>query len=120
MTDTLIQRRYLVPVAARGEAEPYHELEVDEPAAPLPRQPFPRYPSDLRQAGVQGRVVAAFIVDTTGRPEADSFRTLKSPDPAFTEAVKRAVLASRFRPGEIAGIRVRQRVIVPFDFSITQ
>jgi TonB family protein len=119
-TDTLLQRRYLIPVAARGEEDPYLELLVERPAVPLSRQSLPRYPPDLRQAGVEGSVVASFIVDTTGRVERGSFRTLKSTDPAFTAAVENAVLTSRYRPAEIAGIRVRSRVIAPFDFTITR
>jgi len=80
-----------------------------------PLQP-PAYPSALRFAGVEGRVVASFVVDTTGRVELQSFRAISSTDTLFTKAVKKVVASYRFAPAEIGARKVPERVVVPFDF----
>src|SRR5687768_15133306 len=57
--------------------QPYFEFQVEKPVVPAPGSTSPRYPDMLRQAGVEGEVLAQFVVDTTGRAEAGSLKILK-------------------------------------------
>jgi TonB family protein len=105
-------------VAARLSAELRDELEVDQPVE-IVEQPSLRYPPALAQAGVVGRVELEYVVDTLGRVEPGSVRTLASTQPEFEAVARRAVLASRFRPAEWRGQLVRQRARQSFRFRST-
>jgi TonB family protein len=91
------------------------ELEVDDPVQLL-EQPPVRYPPALAQASVAGRVELEFVVDTSGRVEPRSVRTLASTHPEFEAAARRAVLVSRFRPAHWSGRLVRQVARQSFRF----
>jgi protein TonB len=78
----------------------------------------PRYPESLRQAGVDGRVLVRFVVDTLGSVDMNSVQVLESTHDLFTRAV-RAVLGNlRFKPAESRGHRVRAMAEMPFEFQI--
>jgi TonB family protein len=97
----------------------YYEFEVAKPVAPLPGQRAPRYPDDLRNSGVQGEVIAQFVVDTLGRFVEGSFSTLPGSDPRFAPAVLAAIQTFAFYPGELSnGRKIRQYVHMPFQFSL--
>jgi len=111
------QRLSAFGVGARpsmGE-EPLTAQVVDEPVVVL-RQPAPRYPPGLAQAGIAGRVELEYIVDTTGRAEERSLRTLTATHPAFEAAARASVLASRYRPARLGGT-VRQLVRQTLTFT---
>lgn len=76
-------------------------------------------PPSLKSAKVEGSVYAQFIVDTLGTVDMTTFRGLKSTHDLFTNAVKQALAGYSFRPGMIAGHKVKTLVQMPFDFSIT-
>ena len=76
------------------------------------------YPPALRAAGTSGVVVAEFVVDTAGRPEAEYFGAVSSTDPLFTAAVRGALGSLRFRPAVRRGRPVRQVVRLPFEFTV--
>lgn len=80
----------------------------------------PRYPEMLRSAGVEGTVVAEFVVDTTGRVEPSGVRIVEGAHPQFEAAVRQALRGMRFRPAEAAGGKVRQLVRQPFVFSLRE
>ena len=80
----------------------------------------PRYPETLRSAGVEGEVVAEFVVDTTGRVEAASVRFAAGAHPLFEAAVRQALRGMRFRPAEAGGRAVRQLVRQPFVFALSR
>ena len=88
---------------------------VDEPVVVL-EQPVPRYPAALAEAGIAGSIEVTFVVDTLGRAEPGSLRTLQSPHPAFEAAAHASVLASRFRPARLKGRVVRQLVRQTLSF----
>jgi protein TonB len=100
--------------------QPFFEFQVEKPVTALPGSPPPRYPDILRQAGVEGEVLAQFIVDTTGRAEMNSFKVLKTSHDLFGNAVKNALPAMRFIPAEVGGRKVRQLVQQPFSFGIAK
>lgn len=78
----------------------------------------PRYPESLRQAGVDGRVVIRFIVDTVGKIDLSSVQVLQSTHDLFTRAVRDVLGNFRFKPAESRGVRVRAMAEMPFEFQI--
>ena len=78
----------------------------------------PHYPDELRGAGVEGAVVATFVVDTTGRVDVRSVRITSSTDPQFSRAVCAAVPRFRFRRADGRPLLFPVRTSAPFTFSI--
>jgi protein TonB len=74
----------------------------------------------LRQAGVEGEVLAQFVVDTTGKAEPGSLKILKSSHDMFIQSVKNALPQMKFIPAEVGGKKVKQLVQQPFTFSISK
>ena len=98
----------------------YTADQVDSPVAADTAYPIaPIYPDSMLRAGVAGRTVVEFVVDTAGLPDMETFGAVASTDPLFTEAARRAVGAARFVPAMLGGARVRQVVHLPITFSIT-
>ena len=100
--------------------QPYFEFQVEKPVVPAPGSTSPRYPDMLRQAGVEGEVLAQFVVDTTGRAEPGSLKILKSSHDLFIQSVKNALPQMKFIPAEVGGRKVKQLVQQPFTFSIAK
>ena len=93
---------------------------VDREVVPHATNPSPRYPSDLRAARIEGRVIARFVVDTTGRVIMGSVTVDASTHPAFSDAVIEALGRSRFTPAELRGRKVQQLVAQPFVFVLRE
>ncbi len=106
--------------AAPVENQTYFEYQVEKPVMSVPGSPQPRYPDILKSAGVEGEVVVAFVVDTTGRADVGSLKILKSTHELFAAAVKTALPGMRFLPAEIGGKKVKQQVQQPFVFNIVK
>jgi protein TonB len=100
--------------------QPYFEFQVEKVAAQAPGNRPPVYPDMLRSAGVEGTVLAQFVVDTTGRAETNTFKVLKSDHDQFTQAVRNALPGMRFYPAEVGGRKVKQLVQQPFVFNIAK
>jgi TonB family protein len=96
----------------------YFEFQVEKPALPKRGNPAPKYPAGLRQSGVEGEVLAQFIVSREGRAEMRSFRVLKSAHEDFVIAVREVLPRLRFSPAEVHGCPVRQLVQLPFAFKL--
>lgn len=95
----------------------YTADQVDEPARADSTEPVtPFYPDSLQRSHVGGRVLAEFVVDTTGRAEMETFGVVLSTDRLFTDAVRRAVGSARFVPARLRGSAVRQLMQIPFTF----
>jgi len=90
---------------------------VDDPVTII-EQPEPRYPAALAAAGISGRVVLDYVVDTAGRAEPGSLRVVTSSHPAFEEAARASVLASRYQPARLRGRLVRQLVRQALSFRL--
>jgi periplasmic protein TonB len=90
---------------------------VDDPAAVV-HQPSPRYPPALQQAGLEGRVLVEFVIDTTGHTEGASLRVLESSHPGFEAAARETIRRSVFRPARVKGTPVRQRTVQAVTFRI--
>lgn len=89
--------------------------EADEPLTAT-YMPMPVYPPVLADAGVSGRVVVRFVVDTAGRVEPATVVALTSPHPALTDAVRDALAQARFKPGRSRGVPVRVLAEMPVTF----
>src|SRR5215217_1983451 len=98
--------------------QPYFEFQVEKQVQQIPGTGNLRYPDMLRSANVEGEVLAQFVVDTTGRFEAGTFKVLKSSHELFTAAVKSALPNMKFYPAEVGGRKVKQLVQQPFTFSL--
>lgn len=107
-------------VAAPVGDQPYFEFMVEKPVAEASNTQRPRYPDILKSAGVEGEVLAQFVVDTTGRVEPGSFKVLKTSHALFETAVRAALPGMRFIPAEVGNKRVRQLVQQPFVFAIAK
>ncbi|MDQ6769249.1 MAG: TonB family protein, partial [Gemmatimonadota bacterium] len=104
-----------------GEADhgPYMEFQVEKPVEKIGGD-APEYPSSLRQSGVEGQVLAQFVVNESGRYEAGTLKILNSSNPAFTAAVKDALPRMRFSAAQIGGKKVQQLVQMPFQFHLSK
>lgn len=96
----------------------YTRETVDKFVVMAPGTVGPSYPEMLRAAGVDGTVLAQFIVDTLGRADLSTLVFVESAHPLFSDAVRRALPRVRFLPAESGGRRVRQLVKQPFRFGI--
>lgn len=98
----------------------YYEYQVEKPAQAASGNPSPRYPEVLKSSGVEGKVMAQFVVLETGRADMDTFKILSSDNDLFSSAVKNVLPQMRFLPAEIGGKKVRQLVQLPFEFKINR
>ena len=96
----------------------YLHTEVDTPAWAIEGRAFPRYPTNLRDQGIQGRVQIRFVVDTMGGVVLSSARVLSSTHPDFSAAVLKVLPQLRFTPAVLAGRRVRMWAIQDFEFRL--
>lgn len=96
------------------------ELLVDRAPRLMGNAPVPKYPPSLRAAGIEGRVVVQFVVDTLGRAELGDLQVVETPHVSFVDAVRSALARYRFTVGEAAGRKVRTRVQLPFVFTLTR
>ncbi len=103
--------------ARRGAA--YFEYKITKDAAFAPGSAYPKYPDILKQAGVEGKVVVGFVVDTTGLADANSIKIFSSSHQLFANAVVAAVPNMRFTPALVDGHKVRQLLMEPFVFSMS-
>lgn len=76
-----------------------------------------KYPSEALDAGIQGRVVASFVVEADG--SVSSVRIIRSPDPVLSREVVRALAESpKWTPGSRDGEPVRVKYTLPVDFRV--
>ena len=97
----------------------FSENQVER-TAEVTRAGSPRYPESLRSVNVEGEVVMQFIVGADGKVEPGSFDVKSSPHKLFTDAVRVALLSSRYRPAEVGGKPVRQLVEQTFRFALNK
>jgi periplasmic protein TonB len=103
------------PIVDAGQT--FFEFQVEKPVAPL-NNVAPTYPSMLQSQGVAGQVIAQFVVDTTGRADVSTFKSIESTHDLFTAAVKNALPRMRFQPAEVGGRKVKQLVQQAFAFNL--
>ena len=94
------------------------EFQVEKPATQIPGYGAPSYPSTLQAQGIEGQVIAQFVVNAEGVVEPETFKVLESDHELFTAAVRRAMPEMRFEPAEVGGRRVKQLIQQPFVFAV--
>lgn len=92
--------------------------QVERAVEPLGGAVTPRYPESMRSAGIEGTVRVRFIVGANGRVESGSVQVLDTPNEAFSDAVRRALSGTRYRPAQVGGRSVRQLVEQSFTFKL--
>ena len=100
-----------------GAGKAYDENQVDR-AVEYTRSSPPRYPESLRSVNVEGIVVMRFIVSADGKVEPGSIQVVSTPHKLFGDAVRTALLNTRYRPAEADGKAVRQLVEQSFSFRL--
>lgn len=98
----------------------YYEYQVEKPAQAASGNPQPHYPEVLKSSGVEGRVMAQFVVLENGRADMDTFKILSSDNDLFSSSVRNVLPSMRFLPAEIGGKKVKQLVQLPFEFKINR
>jgi TonB family protein len=93
VTKSAAECHYSMPDAAPIFAE----SEVDKPPI-LVSRPHLEYPDELRRAGVPGRVVVVYVIDSTGSVIGQSFAVDSATHAAFVPPVRAMVLGFRFQP----------------------
>jgi periplasmic protein TonB len=78
----------------------------------------PHYPESLRNAGIDGRVLVQFVVDTTGRVDMSTVKFLSTTHDLFSRSVRDALPNFRFRPAESGGRRIPVLAQMPFEFQV--
>lgn len=96
------------------------EAQVDRPVSILSGYRTPRYPDAQRAAGVEQTLNVEFVVDTLGRIEDGSLAFRDTAHHSFMNAVREALANAKYRPAEVTGRRVRQRVTQAFVFSLSR
>jgi protein TonB len=105
--------------AGEAHSGPYMEFQVEKPVEKIGGD-APEYPLSLRQSGVEGKVLAQFVVGENGRYQGGTLKILESSNPAFTAAVKDALPRMRFSAAQIGGRKVSQLVQMPFQFHLSK
>ena len=98
----------------------FNAEQVEKQVSLISGSAAPVYPESLRSAGVEGEIVALFVVGVDGRAEIDSVRFVRSDNVLFQDAVRAALRRMRFMPAEIGGRKVRQLVQMPFVFTLNR
>ncbi len=76
----------------------------------------PVYPPLARQAGIEGRVIVQFVVDTDG--STTDAQVVRSPDDMLSQAALEAVRTLRFEPARNRGQAVKVRFALPITFRL--
>lgn len=105
-------------VAAPGAV--YEAESVDRMVVPMAGNGSPPYPARLAAAGIEGDVVARFVVDTTGRVEPRSIQIVEASHPNFGDSVVEWLKRTRYSPALVNGRPVRQLVQQRVGFSLTR
>jgi TonB family protein len=95
----------------------FFEFQVDKPVVARETLHL-RYPAAMKRSGISGELWAQFVVNENGRVDIRTFKTLKSPGPEFTAAVKAALSTWQFEPASVRGQRVKQLVQQAFIFRL--
>ena len=88
---------------------------VSTPPVPV-SQARPRYPVELRQAGVRGEAGMLLVVSTAGK--VTDATVIRATDERFGSAAREAVLKWTFKPAQRNGAPVACRLYVPIVFAV--
>jgi TonB family protein len=112
----------LLLIAFAAQAQQSAPVSIEE-THPQPRLHAgtcrtPTYPNVLKQAGIQGPVVIAFVIDTSGSVDSSSFRVVSTAHPLFSRPARQATASCRYSPGRLAGHAVRVQMTRTVNFVL--
>jgi TonB family protein len=110
--DSLVQREYLIPVAS------LIPNELEEPVTAKGITLRPKYPPELQKQGIEGEVLAQFVVDSKGHVAMSSIKIVRATRPEFADAVRDVILLTRFNPAQVGNRAAAQVVQQLFEFHI--
>jgi hypothetical protein len=113
----LVGKRSNAVPAANGA---YSADVVDRVVTPLNDNPRPVYPRSLQSSGVEADFTVMFVVDSTGRVDEKTLEVPGNVHRLFAEAVRYALVRSRYLPAMLAGRPVRQLVSQEFVFRMVR
>jgi hypothetical protein len=102
--------------AASLASSTFFEFQVDTPVV-VRQSVTPKYPEALKASGINGQVLAQFVVDKTGHVDMSSFKAIESAGPEFTEAVRAVLPMWKLDPAIMQGTKVSQLVQQAFFFT---
>jgi TonB family protein len=76
------------------------------------------YPRNARLAGVSGKALVQFVVDTSGRARPETINCLEATYKDFADAAVGAVKTMLFIPATLEGHKIERLVQYPFDFKL--
>lgn len=88
-------------------------------AKPVNRDRHPRYPVDMRDAGIEAGFAALFVVDTTGHVEYPTISFTAGVAPSFRAAVCSYLRDTQFTPVVRDGAPRHALVVNPFTFALS-
>lgn len=100
-----------------SESRAYIASEV-ELAVTVIGNAVPEYPSALRTAGIEGKVIAEFVVTELGRADPGSLRIIAATNDGFIDSIRRALPRMRFMPARVGDHSVPQLVQQQFVFKL--
>jgi TonB family protein len=112
-----IRTGFLVLVLALSGVGITDARSQDTSPVPIKRE-HPRYPFELRRAGISGTAIVEFVVTTKGKV-ADAF-VIRSTHPDFGPAAVAAIMKWRFKPGKVGGRNVNTRLQIPITFALSK
>ena len=100
----------------------YFEYQVEKPVTGARGSAGPTYPDGLKAKGIEGQVLAQFVVGVDGRAEPATFKDLKPElsNAEFVAAVREALPTMMFEPALVGGKAVKQLVMQPFQFALSR
>lgn len=116
--DSTLERRYELVFQEVAPDTVFTETDVEEKAKLINYRFAPKYPEDEEIAGKGGLVVLRFVVDSGGRIDLGSVKTLASTSYGFLSSVMDALPAMEFSPARIRGRAVSQVVEQKFQFKV--
>jgi protein TonB len=104
-----------VPCRLSADETIYAKVDVN----PVPtKTPPPKYPDEMKRAGVSGVVAVTIVIDEQG--EVASAVVAKSTNPEFEAPALAAVKKWKFKPGKKDGVPVKVRVTIPLRFDLEE
>jgi hypothetical protein len=113
-----VEKEFSVPDVPSSFASAMFARDVTSPASAVPGSPRPTYPPALEAKGTRAVVSTMFIVDTDGRANVESFRSLSAAPEPFLDAIRDALRHTRFVPAQKDGGAVQQVVQYTYDFGM--
>lgn len=117
--------RILILLVAVGLAAAPLRLSADDTihskvdVSPVPvRTPPPKYPPEMKRAGITGVVAVSIVIDEKGAVVESSI--VKASKSEFEEPALDAVKYWKFKPAKKDGESVKCRVTVPLRFNLDE